>query len=90
MHRLHLKIHGLVQGVFYRATAQEEGTRLGLTGWIRNCPNGCVEIVAEGARDHLTALRDWCRKGPPAARVDELDETWSKATGEFTDFGVHY
>ncbi len=86
--RLHLIIHGLVQGVGYRASAAREATRLGLTGWVRNAAGGEVELVAEGAEAALRALGRWCQAGPPAARVARVDETWAAASGEFSGFAI--
>lgn len=88
--RAHLLIGGLVQGVFFRATAREEAARLGLTGWAQNRPDGKVEIVAEGEECSLATFIDWCRNGPPYARVDEVVTEHSDATGEFCSFGVRH
>jgi acylphosphatase len=66
---------GLVQGVFYRDTAMKTARRLGVRGWIRNCPDGSVEGVASGDPQMVQLFLDWARRGPPAARVDELITT---------------
>ena len=84
--RIHLRIHGQVQGVFFRASTEVEARRLGLTGWVRNCPDGSVEVVAEGPRARLEDLVAWCRHGPPRAQVDHVEIEWSAATGEFSGF----
>jgi acylphosphatase len=65
-------VHGRVQGVFFRATAREEARRLGLAGWVRNLPGGSVELVAEGESGAVERMTAWCRRGPPAARVDSV------------------
>jgi acylphosphatase len=88
--RVHLLIHGLVQGVFYRASARDEAARRGLAGWVRNLPDGSVECVAEGDEAALRALVAWCRGGPPGARVERVVEEWSGATGEHDRFRVTY
>ena len=88
MKRIRFLVTGLVQGVFYRASAEAEARRLGLAGWVRNLPDGRVEAVAEGEDGALMALIAWARQGPPAARVDALAVTWEPATGEFSGFGV--
>jgi len=67
--RAQLRIVGRVQGVYFRASACQEGQSLGLAGWVRNCPDGSVEIVAEGTRANLEQLIAWCHRGPPGARV---------------------
>lgn len=84
--RVHLRIYGQVQGVFFRASTEAEARRLGLTGWVRNCPDGSVEVVAEGPRAKLENLVAWCRHGPPHAQVDHLEIEWSVASGEFSRF----
>lgn len=67
-----LHIAGRVQGVFYRQSTRTEARRLGLTGTVRNNPDGTVTIEAEGAPAALEALADWCHRGPVAARVDRV------------------
>ncbi len=73
MVRVHLFISGLVQGVGYRAAAMQTARRLGLSGWVRNLPDGRVEAVAEGEREAVDAFVAWCRHGPPAARVEAVE-----------------
>ncbi len=70
---VHIVVRGRVQGVWYRASAQAKARELKLTGWVKNNPDGAVEIHAEGSRQALNRFTDWCREGPPAARVDTLD-----------------
>lgn len=86
--RLHAKIHGKVQGVYYRAWTQQTAQSLGLTGWVRNLPGGQVELVAEGVQEKLQELQRLCHQGPPAARVEKIDEEWFEATAEFDGFQV--
>jgi acylphosphatase len=76
-----LIVRGRVQGVFYRAGAQQVATDLGLTGWVKNCVDRSVEIHAEGDREKLEELVDWCRKGPPAALVSNVDLSWVESEG---------
>lgn len=63
------RISGRVQGVWFRAGAREQALRLGLTGSAVNCPDGTVEVHAEGESDALDALERWLWQGPPAAQV---------------------
>ncbi|HXW76057.1 MAG TPA: acylphosphatase [Candidatus Eremiobacteraceae bacterium] len=87
MPRLHLIIHGRVQGVFFRASVEEQARALRLTGWVRNRSDGSVETVVEGDADALAALRAYCRQGPPGAhvtRVDSLDEAETHAFSTFS------
>ncbi|WP_022949425.1 acylphosphatase [Methylohalobius crimeensis] len=86
--RLEIRISGRVQGVFYRAATVEVAERLGVTGWVRNLPDGRVEVMAEGEEAALQPLLDWCRQGPPAAKVTDVKSTEAPATGEFKDFSM--
>lgn len=86
--RAHLCIEGRVQGVFFRASAREEASRLGLKGWVRNCPDGSVEAVAEGEREKIAAFKAWCHRGPPGARVQSVRLEWEEYQGAFPDFRV--
>ena len=86
--RIHLRITGIVQGVCYRAYTRQQGQQLGLTGWVRNLPDGSVEVVAEGEQPALEALARWCRTGPPAAHVEQVQVLWSEASGELSTFDV--
>jgi len=72
MPSLHLLVKGRVQGVSYRFSAKEEADRLSVTGWVRNTPEGHVEITATGNDAALKAFTAWCRHGPALAHVDEL------------------
>ena len=69
-----LRIHGRVQGVWYRGWAEAEATALGLDGWVRNRRDGTVEAVLKGPRPSVRAMIERCRRGPPAARVERIDE----------------
>ena len=73
---VHIIVHGLVQGVFFRASAQARATELGLAGWVRNLSNGTVEIHAEGDKDALRHFIEWCQKGPPFAKVSQCELHW--------------
>jgi acylphosphatase len=88
MTRADLLISGRVQGVFYRASAQQEAMRLGLAGEIRNLPDGRVEAVVEGLRDRVEDFIEWCKRGPPSAEVENVRIRWSAPSGEFRTFMV--
>ncbi len=88
MKRLHLKIYGLVQGVYFRSTARDKARELGLSGWVKNMPDGTVETVAEGEEKKLHEYKKWCKKVPPSARVETVQEKWEEPTGEFKGFGI--
>lgn len=74
--RVRLRVSGRVQGVYFRASTQERARALGLSGWVRNTPDGAVELEAQGRPDQLEALIAWCNEGPPAARVDDILVEW--------------
>jgi acylphosphatase len=84
----HLRVHGHVHGVWFRESTRQEAERLGLAGWVRNQPDGTVEIVAEGEDPVLEQLIAWAHHGPRTARVDRVDVTWRTPSGEFHDFRV--
>jgi acylphosphatase len=86
--RAHVTIHGRVQGVYFRASTVQEAQNLRLTGWVRNCPDGSVEAVVEGARNEVEDLIAWCRRGPRGARVQNVDVKWLVFSGEFQDFRI--
>jgi acylphosphatase len=86
--RIHLVVRGRVQDVFFRASAQREARRLGLTGWVRNRTDGAVELIAEGEEDQVKDLLAWAQHGPSTARVDKVDTRWRSYTGEFADFRI--
>ncbi len=67
-----ITVTGRVQGVFFRASTRLQAEALGLTGWVRNEPDGSVAIFAEGPRAALDTLEEWCHHGPPAARVERV------------------
>lgn len=90
MERIHAIVQGRVQGVYFRAATRDRARQLGLKGWVRNCPDGNVEFVAEGEEPQLTALIAWSHEGPPAARVSDVGIERQPATGEFTEFTVRY
>lgn len=86
--RIQLVIRGQVQGVYFRASAQREARQLGLTGWVRNRPDGAVEIIAEGEEDQVKDLLNWSQRGPATARVDMVETRWRSYTGEFAEFKI--
>ncbi len=88
MKRLELQIHGQVQGVAFRWSAQRKAQALGLTGWVRNRIDGTVLLVAEGDSGSLGQLLTWAEQGPVHARVDRVDADWAEAMGDFATFEV--
>ena len=68
-----IRITGLVQGVFFRASTKQKADSLGVTGLVRNEPDGSVYVEAEGEEDDLTRFIDWCHRGPEHARVEKCE-----------------
>jgi acylphosphatase len=73
---------GRVQGVFFRAETRDRARSLGLSGWVRNVPDGSVEAVFEGERERIESILDWCRRGPGLAEVEDVDVDWEQPRGE--------
>jgi acylphosphatase len=68
-------VHGRVQGVFFRDTTRRQAISRGVTGWVRNLPDGTVEAVFEGGSEAVEALLAFCREGPRGARVERVEVT---------------
>jgi acylphosphatase len=88
--RVRLIIEGRVQGVWFRESTRKEAARLGVYGWVRNRPDGTVEVVAEGPEDKVRKLVTWCHHGPTSAQVTRVQEGLEVFQGEFADFDVVY
>jgi acylphosphatase len=86
--RYHVWISGRVQGVFFRANTWKQARSLALSGWVRNVPDGRVEVVFEGEDLAAETMLRWCREGTPPARVDDVEVAAETATGEFTGFEI--
>ncbi len=86
----HAVVTGLVQGVAYRWFAVRTAAKLGICGWIKNLPDGNVEVMAEGARGPVEALLEELRIGPRAARVRDVAVEWREPTGDHERFDVRY
>ena len=86
--RAHLFIRGRVQGVFYRAFTRGVADELGLNGWVRNLFDGRVEALFEGDRQKVEEAIQRCSKGPPGAKVDDVEMRWEEYQGESKDFNI--
>jgi acylphosphatase len=82
MIRRHVVVRGDVQGVFFRASCEQEARRLGVAGWVSNRPDGAVEASFEGEDDAVDAMIEWARRGPPRATVDAIDVTDEEPQGD--------
>lgn len=85
----HYIVSGHVQGVFYRASTQEQAQLLGLKGWVRNLRDGRVEAVACGDGQQLARFESWLHQGSPMAEVDNV-EIHDLSHETFDDFSVRY
>lgn len=83
-------IKGRVQGVCYRMETARAAEEHNVTGWVMNRPDGTVEAYFEGGQSQVDAMLAWCRKGPPAASVEELDVEEKTYSGQFKDFTIRY
>lgn len=89
--RLEAFVRGRVQGVGFRDFVERRALSLGLSGYVRNLSDGrTVEVVAEGPRERLESLVGHLRRGPGGAYVHEVEQRWSRATGQFDGFRVTF
>lgn len=90
MVRAHVLVSGRVQGVFFRSETGYEARKRGINGWVRNLPDGRVEALFEGEEKNVKEIIEFCRRGPPGARVRNVDVTWEDHRGEFKNFVTRY
>jgi acylphosphatase len=88
--RARVFITGRVQGVFFRMATQNEAKRHGLSGWAKNKADGSVEVVFEGEKTAVEALLEWCKTGPPYARVEQVEIQWEESMDELDHFEIRY
>ncbi len=88
--RAHILVSGRVQGVFFRLETRYEAERRNVAGWVRNTYDGKVEAVFEGEKEDVEKLIAFCQRGPPAARVTDVNYQWEQYTGEFRDFKIFH
>jgi len=87
MTRRRVVVHGRVQGVFFRGSTAERAREVGVSGWVRNRPDGTVEAVFEGSAEQVAEMVRYCRQGPPWARVERIEE-FEEAPEDLGGFGV--
>lgn len=88
--RLHACVYGRVQGVNFRAVTRDRALALGLAGWVRNQPDGSVEVTAEGPKAALLQLLEFLGRGPRQARVERVQAGWAPAEGGFARFEIRF
>ena len=84
--RAHIMVTGMVQGIFFRDFAVKSAKKLGLTGWVRNLPDGRVEVMVEGKKEDIEVLIKSLWTGPIGSKVDDMRISWEKHLNEFKDF----
>ncbi len=84
--RIKIKVYGYVQGVFFRYTTRKVARRLGLTGYVKNMPDGTVYIEAEGSKDKLLELLKFSKQGPKHAQVEKVEHEFTLPLNEFKGF----
>ena len=90
MVRARVLVSGRVQGVFFRSETRYEAEKRGIKGWIRNLPDGKVEAVFEGEEKSVREIIEFCKRGPPGAKVTKVDVTWESYTGKIRHFETRY
>jgi acylphosphatase len=88
--RAHVFVSGRVQGVFFRTEIRHEAKKRDVKGWVCNLPDERVEAVFEGEETKVRELVEFCRRGPPGARVTNIDVSWKSYRGEFNSFEIRY
>jgi len=84
-------VRGYVQGVGFRYSAVRMADKIGnITGYIRNLPNGTIEVVAEGPEEKLNEFLDWLHHGPSSAIVERVDVEWQPYLGQYNSFIVKF
>ena len=87
---LQTRVEGRVQGVYFRSFVKDKAISLGLTGYVRNAIDGTVEVRAEGDKERLVELIAYLKIGPPPARVERVEVSWSEYSGNFSKFRILY
>lgn len=85
-----VQVKGVVQGVAFRHHTARMAAQHGVTGWVRNLPDGSVQACFEGEDEEVRAMVQWCRRGPAAAHVEELRQEDGEYTGEYAGFSIRY
>jgi acylphosphatase len=88
MQTLHARVEGRVQGVFFRDSTRREAQHLGLTGWVKNMPDGTVETVLQGDEKKLKEMKNWLQKGSPHSIVTNVSYTEIDDEIRYSDFTI--
>lgn len=86
----HVLISGRVQGVNYRYYTRQQANQLGLIGWVRNMIDGRVEAIFQGEQEQVERMLEWCRRGPPSAKVSDVEVEWQEKLESFSSFEIKF
>ncbi len=88
--RWRITIYGKVQGVYYRKSTQSQAVKLGLSGWVKNLPDGSVQAEIQGSEEVLEVMKKWCKQGPPMCSVTSIEKLEVPSISDEMDFEIHY
>ena len=88
LERAHVLVSGQVQGVFFRDSTRQKAEELGLTGWVKNTPDGAVEALFEGPSERVREMVRWCEEGPQRASVENVETNFESPGGDLEAFEV--
>jgi len=86
--RAHIFVSGMVQGVGYRNFVMRKAAAMGVKGWVKNLEAGHVEAVLVGEKDNVVSLIEYCKRGPPFARVIDFELRWEDGDDAFESFSI--
>jgi acylphosphatase len=87
---VYVVISGEVQGVWFRASTKKKADELGITGWVRNTPDGKVDAVFEGDESQVNRMIKWCHQGPPLSKVEKVEAKIQDPIKGFNSFKIRY
>jgi len=87
---VHVIVSGRVQGVWFRVNTKQKAEQLGVTGWVKNTHDGRVEAIFEGEESSIKEMIEWCHRGPPQAKIDNVEIDDQMPTNGFDGFSIRY
>lgn len=88
MKQVHVLISGFVQGIGFRHFVRNKASELGISGWVRNLPDGRVEALFQGSKEKIEEMIGLCKKGPLLAEVEDVVVEWQEEDRHFSDFSI--
>lgn len=86
----HVYVTGRVQGVNFRYYTRQQAFELGVSGWVRNVRDGRVEALFQGDEEQVRKILNWCERGPPSARVVDIEIDWQELSETLSDFEIRF